>query len=269
MNDLTKRKRSVIKIGTNILTTREGRIDLAFMAGIASQVSQLLQTKNHEIAIVSSGSIACGAKALGIPPRTIPEKQAAASVGQCLLMRNYDICFGQNEWMVGQLLLTKKGLSDSLRADHARNTILTLFSEEVIPIINENDSIETEEIIATSSDNDKLALAVAELIEADQLILLTDIDGLHTKNPKLHTDAERISVVDGVTPEILELADDLSELNRSRGGMESKLSVAKQGSENGLDVWIASGRNRTVITDIFSGKSIGTYFQKQEKNNQN
>lgn len=259
----TPKHRIVIKIGTNLLATPEGHLDLAFMAKIAGQLSTVLKSGKQELIIVTSGAITCGAEKLGLPTETVPQQQAAAAIGQYLLMKNYDTCFGQYGFSVAQLLVTKMGLQDAKRATHTRNTLNTLFSEGIIPIINENDSVSPDEIEDTFSDNDQLALLVTKLIDADQLILLTDIDGLHTKNPKKHPDAERIPIIESVTDDMLNMVDDSGGLTRSRGGMKSKLSVAKSAAEMGIPVIIASGRSPTVIEDIFSGKSVGTRFLAQ------
>ncbi len=253
---------TIVKIGTNLLTTSEGILDLDALHGYASAIAtRFLQHRNH-IIMVTSGSITCGSYPLGIKPVTIPERQAAASVGQILLMKEYSTIFSQFGISVGQLLLTKDGIEDELRKHHAKNTIMTLLDHGVIPIINENDTVATDEIDQKFGDNDQLSALVAQFVGATQLILLTDTDGVYTKNPKLHSDAVLIKRIDRVTDDILAMVEDV-QTGRSRGGMTSKLSAAKLASERGVDVYIANGRTDGVLSGLLKGESYGTHIIKQ------
>jgi glutamate 5-kinase len=194
---------------------------------------------------------------MNIAPKSIPEKQAAAAVGQILLMNEYVSFFGQKGFQVGQLLLTKDCIESPIKRQNTLQTLTTLLRQSVIPIINENDTVATDEIGVKFGDNDELSSNVAQLIGADQLILLTDTDGVYTANPKKDATAKRIDTIEAVTPDILGLVDDIQN-TRSRGGMTSKLTQAKNASQAGIQVVIANGKNPTILKDIFDKKSVGT-----------
>lgn len=255
----------VIKFGTNILATEEGKLDLNNMRDLAYQIAFEMQVHQKQIVLVSSGAITCGAERLHIQAKTIPEKQAAASVGQILLMHEYLNFLGRKGIQVGQILLTKDGLENATRSKNASTTIRTLLKNNIIPIINENDSVATNEIQNLRfGDNDELSFLVAKLINADLLITLTDIEGVFTANPKLNPNAKLLHDIPVINDRILKLIEDIPN-ERSRGGMSSKLSYAKNASELGIPVIIANGRRKNSIKDIFEGIEVGTFIHAQSK----
>lgn len=249
--------RLVIKVGTNILTTAARKPDLNNLRDIVHQICDLLDTQQHTVILVTSGAITCGAEVLEMTPGTIPEKQAAASIGQILLMQEYNRFFQQRGYSCGQILLTKEGLQSPIVLSNVRNTINTLLEHRVIPIINENDSIATDEIGVKFGDNDELSCLVAKLVRAEELILLTDIDGVFDRNPKTDPEANLIKNITVCDEAIMALAADLPN-GRSRGGMASKLRCAKEATESGIDVWIANGRRPHILPDILAGMGPGT-----------
>jgi glutamate 5-kinase len=208
---------------------------------------------------VSSGAIATGTARLGLRerPRSIPEKQAAAAVGQSALMWQYEAAFGRHRMRVGQVLLTAQDISDRARYLNARNTLQALLKFDVLPIVNENDTVAVEEIKV--GDNDNLSALVASLIDADLLVLLTDVDGLYTDDPAVNSGARKLDTVDAVTDAIARLAR-----NRvdpvSVGGMATKLQAARKAAAAGVPMIIASGRQPGVLRRILDGEAIGTYF---------
>jgi len=249
--------RLVIKVGTNILTTEDRKPDLNNLRDIVHQICDLLDTKQHTVILVTSGAITCGAEALQMTPTSIPEKQAAAAIGQSVLMQEYNRFFQQRGYICGQILLTKDGLQSDIVLGNVRNTINTLIEHHVIPIINENDSMATDEIGVKFGDNDELSCLVAKLVNAEELILLTDIDGVFDRNPKTDANAVLIREITDCDSSMLHLAKDIPN-SRSRGGMASKLRAAKDASESGIDVWIANGRRRHILSDICAGMGPGT-----------
>ncbi|RAP37678.1 glutamate 5-kinase [Candidatus Marinamargulisbacteria bacterium SCGC AAA071-K20] len=255
----------VIKIGTRILTTDSGQLDKNNLKNLVDQISTLQKTyrgDEYRFIIVTSGSITCGSEALGITPNTIPEKQAAASVGQYLLMQEYGKCFKENGINVGQILLTRDGIEDEARAENIKNTMNTLLNQGAIPIINENDSVATDEI--KFGDNDELSSKVSALIKASKLILLTDTDGLYEKNPMIDTDAKFLRTVKLITDDIIRMAN--GPVNkRSRGGMKSKIEAAKFATSNGIETIIANGREKKIIEKLINNESFGTLFLVNQK----
>lgn len=258
-NQVIKESLVVIKVGTNLLTTSEGKLDLNNLRGICDQISSLMNDGKFRFLIVTSGSIICGSEHLSIEAVTIPEKQAAASVGQTLLMQAYAGFFSQYAYNIGQILLTKEGLRDTTRKQHAKNTICTLLDQGIIPIINENDSVSTSEIDESFTDNDQLAGEVATLVLPNWLILLSDVDGVYSKNPKIHTDAKKIDLISDVDEAIVSLAEDTPS-RRNRGGMSSKLRTAGIASRHGIHVEIADGRGKDIIRRILEGHHPGTFI---------
>lgn len=256
---------SLVKIGTNILTTPEGELDLNNLRALVHQIAEIKVMFGRAVIVVTSGAITCGSEQLNIKARTIPEKQAAAAVGQILLMKEYATFFNQRGFQVGQILLTKDGLDDAVMRQNAQNTIRTLLNQDIIPIINENDSVATDEIVGSFSDNDGLSAKVAQLVSARQLILLTDIDGVFTANPKKDPNATLIPRIDTITEEVFRLADDHKTLTVSRGGMLSKIKSAAEASQAGIDVVICNGRRKNVLIDIFQGTQVGTFIPAQPK----
>ncbi|HII93272.1 MAG TPA: glutamate 5-kinase [Methanosarcina sp.] len=264
LNDVNK---IVIKIGTSSITkqncdsTKENcSIDPAFMESIAAQVSEL-RRRGKEVIVVSSGAIGVGLYELGIAPkpREIPIRQAAAAVGQSILMQYWSKAFSKHGIKVAQILLTYDFYSDRVSYLNLRNSISTLLEYGVVPIINENDCTCTNEIEAIFGDNDKLSAMVASKIDADLLIILSDIDGLFDKNPKMHDDARLISLVEKITPEIESYGGDPTSF-KGVGGMRTKIKAAKICSMAGCYVLIANSEIENVLLKVLSGEEIGTLF---------
>jgi glutamate 5-kinase len=252
----------VIKVGTNILTTESGKLNTTRLQHLADQISELKSTFGKSIVLVSSGSITCGTEKLIALKGSIPEKQAAAAVGQFLLMKEYDTAFSKHGVQVAQILLTQDGLSDKKRRSHTLDTLQTLLLHGVVPIVNENDTVSTEEI--QFGDNDALSSQVALLLDASEYIILTDTEGLYDKNPKLFSDAKLISHVDRIDPSIMAMADSKTD-GRSKGGMLSKLRAAKCTTDYGIPTIIAPGHQHNVLLSHFCKKNIGTHFQARSK----
>lgn len=257
----------VIKIGTSSITrrgcdnTRENcSIDPVFMEGIAAQVSEL-RKQGKEVILVSSGAIGVGLNELGISPkpREIPIRQAAAAVGQSILMQDWIRAFSKYGMKVAQILLTYEFYSDRVTYLNLRNSISTLLEYGVVPIINENDCTCTNEIEAIFGDNDKLSAMVASKIDADLLIILSDIDGLFDRNPKTHSDAKLLSLVEMITPEIESFGGDPTSF-KGVGGMRTKIKAAKICSMAGCYVVIANSEIENVALKVLAGEEIGTLF---------
>ena len=253
-------RRIVAKFGTNLLTAGTDEIDSATMSSLVAQVVRLMD-EGREVVIVTSGAVAAGRQRLNIAQnrRDIPFRQALASVGQPHLMQQYDKLFAAGGRVVAQTLLTKRDIGDRIGYLNARNTILGLLEIGVAPIINENDAVALDEIVAALSlgDNDNLSALVANLIDADLLALLTDTNGLFTANPRTHKTAKQIERIDRVTPEIEAIAGG-SESGRGTGGMITKLRAAKLATGGGSDVFIAAGHERDVLYRLASGEHVGT-----------
>ncbi len=256
------RKRIVIKVGTSSLTYDTGKINIRQVELLSQVISDLCHS-GCEVALVTSGAIAVGVSKLGFAerPKAIPEKQAAAAVGQSELMSLYGKFFSQYGKDVAQLLLTKNILDNDERKTNAINAFETLFKWGVVPIINENDVISTAEI--KFGDNDTLSDVVAELINADLLILLSDIDGLYDKNPTKYNDAKLVSVVNEVTDEIMESAGGEG-TSRGTGGMVTKLIAAKHAMAAGIEMVIANGKDPKIIYDVLEGTAVCTRFKPQK-----
>lgn len=223
-------------------------------------VKTLCDLKNSgcELVLVSSGAIGLGAGKLQISrPRDMRTKQAAAAVGQCELMYVYDRLFAEYNHTVAQLLLTREDFDNDQRLENLENTVFRLLELGVIPIINENDTVATEEIAV--GDNDTMSAMVAKYVHADLLVLLSDIDGLYTKDPHLHDDAELISHVYELTPEILSIAGEAGS-SLGTGGMATKLIAAGIIMDAGADMLIANGKDPGILYDIVEGKQVGTRF---------
>jgi glutamate 5-kinase len=240
-----------------VLTAREG-LDLEVVEGIVTQIASL-KARGIDVVIVSSGAIAAGLPKMGFEkkPASISLLQAVASVGQTSLMRAYERSFERFSIVVGQMLLTHEDLRNRHRFINARNTILSLIELGIIPIINENDTVAVAEIHL--GDNDYLAAQAINLCGADLLIILTDIDGLHDKDPRLFPDAHLIPLVKNIRREIRELAKDTSSAV-GKGGMKSKIDAAEMASVMGIPTVIAGGRSPHILTRIFDGEAVGTLF---------
>lgn len=250
--------RTVIKIGTSTLTHENGSVNLRRIEALCRIVSDIMNS-GEEIILVSSGAIGMGVGKLGLRerPSDIAGKQACAAVGQCELMYEYDKLFGEYNHTVAQILLTAPDLACDDRREKFENTVERLLDLKVLPIINENDTVATEEIVF--GDNDTLAAKVAVTAEADLLILLSDIDGLYTADPRKNPDAHLISEVYEITDDIMALAGKAG-TDRGTGGMETKLKAAKIATEAGCDMIIANGQSPELLYDIMDEKKIGTRF---------
>ncbi len=253
-----KIRRVVVKLGSGTVTDETLGLRETTIRGLAAQVALLWETPGIQVVIVTSGAIAAGRRKLGMPdkPRTVALKQAAAAVGQTTLMRAYERAFEKRGRKVGQLLLTHEDFESRERYVNARNTLETLLSRGIVPIINENDTVATEEI--RLGDNDHLASLVTQLVGADLLVLLTDSDGLYTKDPHRFPDARLIPVVARVDDNVLRAAGASRGRSAGTGGMASKLAVARLVSAWGTPVVIASGLSRHTIADVLAGKPVGT-----------
>lgn len=250
--------RIVIKIGTSTLAHKTGRLNIRRVEELCKVMSDLKNSGN-EVILVSSGAIGMGVGKLCLNsrPTDIPTKQAAAAVGQCELMYTYDKLFSEYNHTVAQILLTGQDIEHIERRKNFENTMHRLLELGVIPIINENDSIATEEIVI--GDNDTLGAIVATTINADLLILLSDIDGLFTADPHKDANAVMLKTVEKITPEIEEMTGGAGS-SLGTGGMTTKLNAAKIATKNGTDMIIANGANPLVLYDIVDGKEVGTRF---------
>ena len=249
------------KFGTSLLTGGSDHVNREVMSNLVSQIARLHQ-QGRELLIVSSGAIAVGRAKLGLTRKIkgIPFKQVLASVGQSRLMNIYEQLFGQHNITVAQALLTKADLSDRAGYLNARNTLLALLELRTICIVNENDVVAVDEIQeAKFGDNDNLSAMVANLIDADLLLLLTDTAGLYTADPRRNPDARLIPQVDKIDSEIESLVSDTTG-NLGTGGMITKLEAAKVATASGVTVIIADGREPDIILRLTSGEAIGTFF---------
>ena len=250
-------KRVVVKIGSGVISTDAG-LDEQRLAAIAEDVCVLLD-RGLEVILVSSGAVAAGKGQLGIEgrPQTIPQKQAAAAIGQTRIIREYKETFQGHGYNVAQVLLTRDDLSNRRRYLNARNTMTTLLEYGVTPVVNENDTGVVEEI--RFGDNDNLSALVTSLVEADMLIILSDVDGLYDCNPTENAHAELIPVVERVTPRI-EAMGGKSNGSLGTGGMATKLKAAKKAALSGVGTLIVNGRSRHILQQVFDGDDVGTYF---------
>lgn len=254
-------KRVVVKVGSGVLTHSQG-LNRSIIKRLAGDIAHIIK-RHYEIVMVSSGAIAAGAgKITAIRPKTIREQQAMASVGQCGLILAYENAFGTHDYKVAQILLTKDDLSSRRRYLNARNTIFTLLNWGVIPIINENDTVVVEEIMF--GDNDNLSSMVANLVEADLLIMLTDIDGLCDKDPRQHKEVKIIPIVERIDREVERRASTIPG-TFGRGGMFSKVQAAKKASMMGIPTIVANGTKSQILRRIFDGKEVGTIFLPQRQ----
>ena len=250
--------RIVVKVGTSTLAHATGRLNIRHVEELVKVLSDL-KNAGHEVILVSSGAIGMGVGKLNLPgrPADMPTKQAAAAVGQCELMYTYDKLFSQYNHTVAQILLTGEDVDQADRKQNFENTMARLLELGALPVINENDSIATDEIKV--GDNDTLGAIVACAVEADLLVLLSDIEGLYTADPRKDPDARLIPVVEAVTPEIEALAGEKgSEL--AVGGMATKLRAAKLVTAAGCDMIITNGEHPERLYDIAEGRQVGTRF---------
>lgn len=250
--------RIVIKIGTSTLAHPSGLLNIKRVEELCKIMSDLKNAGN-EIILVSSGAIAMGVGKLSLHenPRDIPTRQAAAAVGQCELMYTYDKLFSEYNHTVAQILITGDDVEHENRRHNFENTILRLLQLGVLPIINENDTISTDEIVI--GDNDTLGAIVAKAVNADLFILLSDIDGLFTADPHKDENARLIDVVEEITPEIEKMTGGAGS-KLGTGGMTTKLKAAATANAAGIDMVIANGKNPKLLYDIVDGKNAGTKF---------
>jgi glutamate 5-kinase len=257
------KKRIVIKVGTSSLSYTNGRLNFQRIEKLSYTLSAL-RSRNIEVVLVSSGAIGVGAGRLGLKekPKELAKKQALAAIGQAELMKIYQKFFDGYNQIVAQILLTKDVMTDSGKHQNAKNTLDKLLNMGIIPIINENDTISTDEI--EFGDNDTLSANVATLVDAELLILLSDIDGLYSADPKKEATAEIIQSVKNITPEIEKIATGAG-TSFGTGGMATKISAAKICMAANIDAVITNGTDPSIIFDILEGKNIGTHFMTEEK----
>lgn len=255
-------KRVVVKVGSNVLTEDYG-LNLKAIRSVSRQICRLIED-GIEIILVSSGAMASGIKKVGFDkrPDEIPKRQAIAAVGQAGLIMEYEKAFARYHKKVAQILLTGDDLNNRKRYLNARNTLCMLLSWQVVPIINENDTVMIEEI--QFGDNDNLAAMITLLMDADILVNLTDIDGLYTKDPRTSSDADFIPLVSVIGEDVKKIAGDIPGA-LGTGGMLSKISAAKKVTAAGIPMVIANGGRPDVLKKLFSGRDVGTFFTPKEK----
>ena len=255
--------RIVVKVGTSTLAHATGQLNIRHVQTLVRGLSDL-KNAGHQLILVSSGAIGMGVGKLLLPgrPSDMATKQAAAAVGQCELMYTYDKLFGEYNHTVAQLLVTGEDIQDEKRHKNFETTLNRLLELGALPIINENDTIATQEI--EIGDNDTLGAVVAVSVGADLLVLLTDINGLYTADPHTHPDAQLIPRVDVLTPEILALAGGAG-TKLGTGGMATKLRAAQLAGDAGVEMVIANGANPEVLYDIVDGKPVGTRFAARKE----
>ena len=255
-------KRIVIKVGSSTITYGNGKRNFSRIDHLAREIADLAN-QGKEIILVSSGAVAVGVDRLGLAakPKTIPGKQAAAAVGQGVLMHTYEKIFAEYGQIVAQVLLTRMDSVDRHRYTNSRNTFLALLEHKVIPIVNENDVVAIDEL--KIGDNDNLSALVAGIIDADLLIILSDIDGLYTANPQKDPNAKLVPEVTDITPEIEASAGDAGS-KVGTGGMFTKIQAAKMATSSGINMVIASGEEKDAISRILEGEEIGTLFVSRE-----
>ena len=255
--------RIVVKIGTSTLAHPSGHLNIRRVESLCKIMSDI-KNAGHEMILVSSGAIGMGVGKLGLQqrPTDIPSKQAAAAVGQCELMYTYDRLFSEYHHTVAQLLITRDDTVNEKRQFNFINTLNRLLELDTIPIINENDTIATDEIVI--GDNDTLAAIVAKSVKADLLVLLSDIDGLYTNDPHFNPDAKLLSRINKIDKSVLALAG-VSSTTQGTGGMVTKLHAAEICLSCGCDMVIANGNNANNLYDIIDGKDVGTRFTEVQE----
>lgn len=252
----------VVKVGTRVLTRADGRLDQQRIDRLAEQVSRAM-AQGHKVALVSSGAVGAGMGRLGLSdrPADLAQLQAVAAVGQSVLVEAYERALGRQGRHAAQILLTAEDLDQRTRYLNARNTILTLFAYDAVPIINENDTVSVDELQTTFGDNDRLAAIVTNLIRAPLLVLLSDVEGLYEGDPAA-PDSKLISTVRRLDRSVLDLVRDAPG-GLGKGGMASKLEAARQATAAGENVIIASGRSPDTLTRILAGETVGTLVLAQ------
>lgn len=260
--EFSRVQRVVVKVGSNVLTVDNG-LNTRAIGAISRQISRLMD-QGIEVVLVSSGAMAAGVRKIGLSrrPDEIPKRQAVAAVGQSGLMRAYEKAFGRYGKKVAQILLTSEDLTSRKRYLNARNTFHALLSWHVVPIINENDTVAVESI--KFGDNDNLSAMITLLMDADLLINLTDIDGLYTKDPRVFSDARLIPTVSTIGKDIEKWASDIPGA-LGTGGMLSKIKAARKVTSTGIPMIIARGLSANIITKLFSGEKLGTFFEPKHQ----
>lgn len=264
MIDIASKKRIVLKLGTSTLTHKTGKLNIRRMKKLVEILSDL-HNAGKEIILVSSGAVGMGIGKLNLTkkPEDTPTKQAVAAVGQCELMHIYDDMFSKYSVTVAQLLLTKHILTNGLH--NVQNTLRRLLEMNVIPVVNENDTVAIDELELKIGENDSLAAMVATIAEADLLIILSDIDGLYSADPHSHPEAEVIPVVEEIDQHIIEMAGGAGS-SLGTGGMATKINAAKIATEAGIDMVIMNGRTPEKLYDLFDNEDVGTVFLAEHKN---
>ncbi len=264
---LKDKKRVVVKIGSSSLQHPEtGDLDYTKMDILVRELCNI-RNQGKDVILVTSGAIGCGRKSLHIkPPLTIAQKQACAAIGQARLMTTYQRIFSEYSHQAAQILMTRNTIVADLNRRNAQNTFNELLAMEVIPVVNENDTISTFEVEDVIGDNDTLSAIVTALTGADLLILLSDIDGLYTDDPRQNPDAKFISSVDSITDELVHMGKGTTGSSVGTGGMETKLIAAKIATYSGADMVIANGRDVRVIHRIMEGRNYGTIFKANKSN---
>ncbi|RKY06900.1 MAG: glutamate 5-kinase [Planctomycetota bacterium] len=264
MRDFSQSKRVVVKIGTSTLS-KDDAVDTEYLRRIAAQVASLI-AQGRQVVIITSGAIGMGAGRLQLkgPVADMKMRQACAAIGQPLLMQEYQRAFAEHDIAVAQVLLTAEVLSNRKTYLNLRNSVETLLKLGVAPVLNENDSVSTDEIGSAFGDNDKLSALVASKLDADLLIMLSDIDAMYDRDPRKHDDAKPIRAVFEITDEIIRSAGKRGS-KYATGGMKTKLEAAKIASCAGCRIVLADGRTDNVITRIMAGEEIGTIFMPRRK----
>ena len=259
---LKEAKRIVVKVGTSTITYANGKRNFEQIDRLARELADL-QNQGKEMILVTSGAVAVGVDRLGLSekPKTIPGKQAAAAVGQGILMHTYEKLFAEYGQIVAQVLLTKTESLDRHRYTNSRNTFMELLKNRVIPIVNENDVVALDEL--KIGDNDNMSALVAGIVDADLVVILSDVDGLYTANPQTHPDAKLVSIVSDITPEIEASAGGVGS-SLGTGGMFTKIQAAKAATSSGIHLAIARGDEKYAIARILQGENIGTVFVSKE-----
>lgn len=255
---ITDAKRIVVKVGTSTLTHKTGHINIRLLEHLVKVLSDI-RNSGRELILVTSGAIGVGVGKLGLVqrPDDIPGKQAAAAVGQCELMYLYDKYFSEYNLTVGQVLLTRYTMDRTDDRENVKNTFNALLRMNAIPVVNENDTVATDEIRV--GDNDSLSAMVAEITGADALVILSDIDGLYTANPATDSSARLVPLVETIDDALLGTAGGAG-TSRGTGGMVTKLYAARIATQAGADMYIINGKNPDNLYDLLEGKQIGTHF---------
>ncbi len=259
-NHLKHKKRIIIKIGSSSLTHKEsGHINFQKIEHLVRALCDL-KNQGKDVILVSSGAIAVGRKQMGLyeKPKSLPEKQALAAIGQAKLMMIYEKIFSEYSQTCAQVLMTKYTVLNETNRFNAKNTLEQLLNMGVIPIVNENDTVSTDEI--EFGDNDHLSAVVTALVEGDLLILLSDIDGMYTDDPNKNPNATLIPVIESIDEKYIHMAKNTSKSNLGTGGMAAKVDAAKIAVESGADMIIASGEHIENIVNIINGNELGTLF---------